>query len=112
MLVAPAAHAASGGGLVLIPDFTKVIVLLIGFGALIPIVSNLIVKPVYAVIDERADKIEGARKRAESLQASADEVLTRYESSVREVREDSERHRREQLDAWDLPRLDRRRAKL
>jgi len=99
LTIAPAAFAAGGGGLVLIPDTTTVIVLLVGFLALIPLVSNVIVKPVYAVLDERQQKMAGARKRAEALELSANEVLARYEGSVREVREESEQLRRGQLDA-------------
>lgn len=98
--LAPTALAAGGGaGLDLIPEPMQVIVLLVGFLLLIPLVSNLIVKPVYAVLDERQEKIAGARKRAEALEESAAEVFERYDRSVREVRDESERMRREQLDA-------------
>jgi F0F1-type ATP synthase membrane subunit b/b' len=99
LVLAPVAHASSGGGLVLIPDMTKVVVLLVGFVALVPVVSSLIVRPVYGVIDERAERIDGARKRAAALEESANEVLTRYENAVREVREESERERRQHIDA-------------
>ena len=98
LAIAPAASAASGE-LVLIPDLKTVVPLLIGFLLLIPIVDRIIVRPVFAVLDAREQKIEGARRRAESLEAHATEVLTRYQTSVREVRADSERLRREQLDA-------------
>jgi F-type H+-transporting ATPase subunit b len=97
LVLVPAASAASE--LVLIPEIRTLVVLIIGFVILIPIVNNLIVKPVYAVLDERQEKIAGARKRAESLEASANDVLSRYQASVREVREEAERMRRGQLDA-------------
>jgi F-type H+-transporting ATPase subunit b len=84
LVLVPAASAASE--LVLIPEIRTLVVLIIGFVILIPIVNNLIVKPVYAVLDERQEKIAGARKRAESLEASANDVLSRYQASVREAR--------------------------
>lgn len=94
---APAAYAS--GGLVLVPDPLTVVVLLIGFLILIPLVSRIIVKPILAVFDQRNEKIAGARKRAESLEGTASEILGRYEAAVREVRDESETGRREQIDA-------------
>lgn len=96
---ASAAHAAGGGKLELIPDILTVLVLLAGFVALVPIVNSMIVKPVFVVLDERKEKIEGARRRAESLDDNATDILARYESAIREAREESESSRREQLDA-------------
>lgn len=93
------AYAASGGALKLIPELEGVVILLIGFTILIPIVNRVLVKPVFAVLDEREEKITAARNRAKLLEDSANEVLARYQSSIREVREDAERQRREQLDA-------------
>jgi len=100
-LLAPGsvAHAASGAALNLIPELEAVVILLIGFAILIPIVDRVLVRPVYAVLDEREEKITAARERAKQLEDSANEVLARYQSSIREVREDAERQRREQLDA-------------
>ncbi len=43
--------------------------------------------------------IAGFRKRSEVLQAKADDVLARYQASIRAVRVESEQSRREQLDA-------------
>jgi len=97
-LSASAAHAASGT-LELWPAFEDLFVLLVGFSLLIPIVSRLIVQPVYAVMDERAEKISGARTRAEALEANASEVLARYEAGLRSVREENDRLRGEQLAA-------------
>ena len=94
-LLAPAARAASD--LVLIPEFATLIPLLVGFVVLSLIVNPLIVQPVLRVLDERRGRIEGARRRAEKLQADANDVLARYESEVREVREEAERARREHL---------------
>ena len=97
-LAAPAAHAA--GQLKLIPDdWNVVIVLVVGFALLIPVVNALIVQPVLKVVDEREDKIAGARRRAEKLERDADAVLARYEEEVRETREACDRDRRAHLDA-------------
>ena len=98
MLTASAANAA-GGTIELVPRFTEWLVLLVGFALLIPVVNRLIVQPVYAVFDERAEKIAGARARAEALQTNASEVLARYESGLRAVREENDRLRGEQLAA-------------
>lgn len=95
---APAAHAASGT-LELWPVFEQLFVLLVGFAVLIPVVSRLIVQPVYGVMDERAEKISGARARAEALETNANEVLARYEAGLRSVREENDRLRGEQLAA-------------
>lgn len=96
-LFATSAHAAAE--LVLIPDPYIAGVLIVAFFALIPFVNALIVKPVFRVIDERADKIEGARKRAAKLEVDADTVLSKYETAVRDVREQSEGGRRDAIDA-------------
>ena len=98
VLIAPVAGAASGN-LELIPVFHQLLVLLVGFLLLIPIVTRLIVRPVYAVIDERADRIAGARARAEALETNATEALGRYEAGLRAVREENDRHRSEHVGA-------------
>lgn len=97
LLVAPSAIAV--GELDLIPDPNTVVVLVIAFALLVPVVNALIVRPVLKVVDDREDKIAGARRRAEKLEREADRVLSRYEEAVRETRELCERDRRVQLDA-------------
>lgn len=97
LLFAPSAHAAAE--LVLIPDFITAGILIVAFFCLVPVVGNLIVKPVFRVIDERGEKIEGARKRAAKLEVDADAVLSKYETAVRDVREESEGGRRDAIDA-------------
>lgn len=97
LLFATSAHAAAE--LRLIPDFTIAGILIVAFFLLIPVVDNLIVKPVFRVLDERSEKIEGARKRAAKLEVDADVVLSKYETAVREVREEAEGGRRDAIDA-------------
>jgi F-type H+-transporting ATPase subunit b len=96
-LLAPSAQAASE--LVLIPDIWTLVSLIVGFTVLSLIINPLIVQPVLRVIDERRERIEGARERAERVDADANAILARYEASVREVREEAERTRRDHLDA-------------
>ena len=96
--VAPPAHAA--GQLKLIPDdWSVVVALILGFAILIPIVNALIVRPVLKVVDEREDRVAGARRRADKLEAEAAAVLSRYEQAVRETRDECERDRRVHIDA-------------
>ena len=98
VFAASAARAASGN-LELIPIAEQLVVLLVGFSLLIPVVTRLIVRPVYGVIDERAERIAGARDRAAALETNASEVLARYEAGLRAVREENERTRSEHVAA-------------
>jgi F-type H+-transporting ATPase subunit b len=98
MAMASAARAAEG--LVLEPDVKVTLPLLIAlFVLLIYPVDRLVFRPIFRVLDARRGRIESNRARAERLSSQAEEVLGRYERSIREVREDAERERRERLDA-------------
>lgn len=88
---------ASEGNLVLFPDPVMLVLLIVIFLALIYPVNALIFKPIFKVLDERDAKITGTREKAERLFAEADEVLTRYEGSVREVRVEAEQARKQVL---------------
>jgi F-type H+-transporting ATPase subunit b len=95
-----ASKARASKGLVLEPDLEFTLPLLIVvFLLLIFPINRLIFRPIFRVLDSRKDRIDGNRARAELLSKQAEEVLARYEHSVREVREDAERDRRERLDA-------------
>ena len=89
---------ASGGRLVLVPDVPILLGLIVLFAVLVAPVNALLFRPIFRVLDARAERITGARERAAKLQTQADEILQRYEQAVREVREDAERQRRERLD--------------
>ena len=73
--------------------------LILFFFLLVYPVNQLIFRPIFRVLDERDAKIAGTRKRAERLFAEADEVLARYESSVREVRAEAEQARKQVIQA-------------
>jgi F-type H+-transporting ATPase subunit b len=98
-ILCAASAGASEGGLVLVPEWkTTLPALILLFALLIIPVNLLIFRPVFRVLDARADKLDGTRKRAAKLARNADESLSRYEQSVREVREDAERDRKQRLE--------------
>jgi F-type H+-transporting ATPase subunit b len=83
--------------LVLVPDPTVLAVMLVGFVLLIFPLNQLIFKPIFRSLDERAARIEGARNRSNQIQQEADRVLERYETAIREARTESEEARKGQL---------------
>lgn len=107
-LAAPA-HAAEGG-LEIFPDIVPIlsdplrwpeshfVQLLIFFVLLIYPVNQLVLKPLLAVLEQRASRIEGARKRAAELGAQADTVLARYEAAVEQARKQADELRKTALE--------------
>ena len=92
-----AAPALASDNLVLIPDPTILGIMLVGFVLLIFPMNALIFKPIFHSLDERAERIQGARDRSTQLQNQASTVLERYESAIREARGESEQARQAQL---------------
>jgi F-type H+-transporting ATPase subunit b len=95
---------ASEGGLVLFPELTvpgmlKFGSLILFYFLLVYPVNQLLFKPIFRVLDERDAKIAGTREKAEKLFGEADEVLARYESSVREVRAEADQARKQVIGA-------------
>lgn len=88
--------SASEGGLKLEPGWLALVLIAL-FVPLVPVLNALLFRPIFAVLDAREEKIHGTRKRAEKLAAEAEELLARYERSVREVREDAEAERKRRL---------------
>ena len=99
MPFAAGAARASEGNLELLPDLGMLAVLVLLFGALIYPVNNLILKPIFRVLDEREERIAGTRRRAEQLAADAEQTLQRYERAVREARQEAERERKQAVEA-------------
>jgi len=89
---------ASEGDLVLLPDFRMLLILVALFGVMVFPTNALIFKPIFRVLDQREEKIAGARRHADRLFADADGVLARYEQSVRDVRRDAEQERKQTLE--------------
>jgi F-type H+-transporting ATPase subunit b len=89
------AAAASEGELVLVPDWTGKLPILIALFALLMFPANAILfKPILQVLDAREEKTSGTRKRAEKVMADAEETLAGYERAVREARAESEQVRK------------------
>jgi len=87
--------AASEGGLVLLPDFTgKLPILIVLFALLMFPVNAILFKPIFQVLDAREERTTGTRRRAEKVMQSAEETLADYERAVREVRAESEQARK------------------
>jgi len=89
---------ASEGGLAIFPDPRMMLLLVVIFVVLVFPVNALILKPIFRVLDAREEKITGTRQQADRLIAEADEVLQRYEQTVREVRQDAEQDRKQTLE--------------
>jgi F-type H+-transporting ATPase subunit b len=89
---------ASEGGLAIFPDPPMLMLLVVFFAALVFPVNALILKPIFRVLDAREEKITGTRRHADRLTSEADEVLQRYEQTVREVRQDAEQDRKQTLE--------------
>lgn len=89
---------ASEGGLELLPDPPILVVLIAFFAALVPLVNQLLLRPMLRVLDARAERTDGARRRAARLEEQVREVVARYEQSILEVRQSAEGDRRSVLD--------------
>jgi F-type H+-transporting ATPase subunit b len=106
-LAAPA-HAAEGG-LQIFPDFdpldplswpgSRFVQLLVLFVLLIGPVNHLVLRPLLGVLDERAKRIDGARKRAGEIGAQADEIFGRYQAALEAARKQADELRGRALDA-------------
>jgi F-type H+-transporting ATPase subunit b len=94
-----ATPAQASTGLVLFPDPIWLLIMLVAFTALVAPMNALIFRPIFRVLDERKERIDGARRRAAQLESEADEILRRYRASVQEVREEADRDRRSHLEA-------------
>jgi F-type H+-transporting ATPase subunit b len=60
--------------------------------------NALLFKPLLRTLEQRGEKIVGARSRASALAKQADEVLGRYEGAVGAARRDAENLRRQALE--------------
>jgi F-type H+-transporting ATPase subunit b len=98
LLVASPARAV--GQLEIWPDFLGVLPVLVGAFVVVTLVLNpLLFQPLLAVMDQRAERIEGARRRADQVDQRAAEALARYEQAIRAAHEAASAERRRRLDA-------------
>jgi F-type H+-transporting ATPase subunit b len=89
--------ALASGKLELVPDPIILSTVIVAFTLLIFPLNKLIFKPIFQSLDERAARIEGARRRSSQLENEADAVLDRYETAIRGARGDAEQTRQGQL---------------
>ena len=96
LIALPATAFAAGGehGLVLVPDPRMLVALIVLFVLLIAPANALVFKPLLRVLDEREARTVGTRSKAERLEQEAAAILLRYETAVRETRDEGERSRR------------------
>lgn len=94
-----AAPARAADALVLVPDWPILGGLIVGFVVLMFPANQLIFKPIFRALDEREERIDGARSRASHIQRDADQVLADYEARIREARADAEAGRKGQIAA-------------
>lgn len=94
------AAVASEGGLVLLPDWTgKLPILIVLFALLMVPVNAMLFKPILQVLDAREERTGGTRERAEKVMKAAEETLAGYERAVREARAESEQARKREAAA-------------
>jgi len=98
LVLAVAGQAQASDNLVLIPDPPLLLALIVLFALMVPPVNQLVFKPIFRVLDEREERIDGTRARAAQLERETDDVLTRYESQVASVRAEAEQDRRSLLE--------------
>ena len=108
-LVAATNAAASGATLDILPSGIDSVnplewrpFLMIGIVAIIFVLSKLlnrvVFEPLVKVLEERENRIDGARNRAADLARDADALLQRYETAVREARARAGHDRRGRID--------------
>ncbi len=95
MLAALPAQASEQ--LVLLPDPTVLLVLLVVFVAVIFPLNRLIFQPLLQVMDAREERIDGARSRADEVQQQAEDALGRYRESIRSAHDEASAERRRRV---------------
>jgi F0F1-type ATP synthase membrane subunit b/b' len=97
LLSAPPVHAAEGG-LEIFPDPFQLALLIAVFVLLVVPVNAVLVRPLLRTLDERAQRIEGARSRAGELGQEADAALARHRNALDAARAAAEGERRTALE--------------
>jgi F-type H+-transporting ATPase subunit b len=92
-----AAPARAEGALNLAPDPAVLVPLLILFAILVPLLNAVLFRPILSTLEARAARIEGARKRAESLGREVEQTLAQYSEAVRIARTQADQERKQQL---------------
>jgi len=70
------------------PDVGVLVGMIIGFAVVILPLNILMFRPLLEVFDAREEQIDGAIQKTAELSEQAEALLTRYEDSIRESREE------------------------
>ncbi len=97
-LIEDALYSTYGGALVANPLRSTWLQLVILFVMIMFPLNALIFRPLLRTLEQRGEKIEGARGRANALSKQATEVLGRYEAAVGVARREAENVRRQTLE--------------
>jgi F-type H+-transporting ATPase subunit b len=93
LLMAPGTAFASEG-LEIFPDPAHLAILIVLFGALVYPVNVWLIRPLLRVLEEREERIDGARDRAGRVSEQAEEALARYRADIDAAKADAEQQRR------------------
>ena len=91
-------YGTYGGEILAAPWRSAWLQLVVLFVAIVFPLNAWIFKPLLRTLEQRGEKIEGARNQASALSKQADEVRGRYEAAVASARRDAESVRRTALD--------------
>lgn len=105
VVIAAPAHAAEGG-LQIFPDLflgvdpfeSRYLQLMVLFVLLIFPVNALVLKPLLGVLDDRAARIDGTKKRAAEIGAQAEAVFGRYSEAIEHARKQADELRKGALE--------------
>lgn len=97
-LLAAAPARAAEGSIEIFPDPGLLVPLVALFAALVWPLSTVLWRPLLRVLDERRERIEGTRARAQKVAAEAEDVLGRYQHAVEQARRAAEGDRRGVID--------------
>ena len=98
-LIEDALYGTHGGTIVANPLRSTWLQLVLLFVVIVFPLNALLFQPLLRTLEQRGEKIAGARSRASALSKQADEVLGRYEAAVSVARRDAENVRRQTLES-------------
>ena len=84
-----------GGGNILLPPVSEIIVGVVAFGLILFVLAKFVFPRMEQTFKARVDAIEGGIARAEAAQAEANELLEQYRAQLAEARTEAARIRDE-----------------
>ena len=94
-MTALAQLAAEGGGNILVPEPTELIIGLVAFFIVFGFLAKKLLPNINKVLEERREAIEGGIEKAEAAQTEAQSVLEQYKAQLAEARHEAARLRQE-----------------